>query len=196
MAPSNTRSERIASRKGVSRRVGLIRLCYRVHESRAVRGGCRLLRRGPASPHVRVAGAMTVLASNTTTSASNPLGSTFRIATGTRENRRINDPRVCEQLSTEAIARNIPPDAVGIVSNMIIIELDKKYASRPEFLDMGNGPPHVVITAAIPIVPFAPLSDPKGLAQGEEIFILRYIISPGMLCVIYADNVHVGVSRI
>src|SRR5215831_11673826 len=30
MAPSNTRSERIASRNGVSRRVGLIRLCYRV----------------------------------------------------------------------------------------------------------------------------------------------------------------------
>ena len=29
MAPSNTRSERIASRNGVSRRVGLIRLCYR-----------------------------------------------------------------------------------------------------------------------------------------------------------------------
>ena len=33
MAPSNTRSERIASRNGVSRRVGLIRLCYRARDS-------------------------------------------------------------------------------------------------------------------------------------------------------------------
>src|SRR5215470_17880091 len=33
MAPSNTRSERIASRNGVSRRVGLIRLCYRLRNS-------------------------------------------------------------------------------------------------------------------------------------------------------------------
>ena len=73
---------------------------------------------------VRVAGALTILASNTTTSALKPLGLTFRIATCTRENRRINDPGVCEQLSTEAIAGNIPPDAVGIVSYMIIIELD------------------------------------------------------------------------
>ena len=84
------------------------------------------------------------------------LGLTFRIATYTGKNGRINDPRVCEQLSTETIAGNIPPDAVGIVSYMIIIELDKEHASRPEFLDMSNGPPHVVIAAATP-VPIAPL---------------------------------------
>jgi len=119
MAPSNTKSERIASRNGVSRRVGLIRLCYRVHAVHAVH-----ISIGNCFGCIRVAGAMTVLASNPTTSASKPLASTFRIATGTRENRRINDPRVCEQLSTEAIAGNIPPDAVGIVSDMIIIELD------------------------------------------------------------------------
>src|SRR5882672_7373891 len=53
MAPSNTRSERIASRNGVSRRVGLIRLCYRARCGMRDMGNSTIRLRGLRLSHVR-----------------------------------------------------------------------------------------------------------------------------------------------
>ena len=84
------------------------------------------------------------------------------IASCTCKNRRVDHPRVREHLGAEEIAGNIPSNAVGVGSYMIIIELDKEHASGPPLLNMCNHPPHVVIAAATP-VSVAALRDPKGL---------------------------------